>query len=331
MRYAAGADPAIDRPAHVRAASGIAWVGEKVAVIQDDASFVALVDPETGLAEAVPLPPDASGRRLFDDERGNKADKLDHEALASIPTDDGALLVALGSGSMPRRESIALIAGLATERAVTRVSATPRFYSGLRASAPFAGSELNVEGAIYLDGRLRLFGRGNGAVRGEVRPVNATCEIEWAALRAHVETPDHAPPPTPFNVVHYELGSIDGARLAFTDATPGWAFAGARSVLYLAAAEASPDAIRDGEVAGSAIGVIEERDGVTMARWAEVRDSDGSHLPLKAEGVALMPGAPGRLLVSVDADAHDLPSELLELQLEGPWPGLVSDLALCEK
>ena len=34
MRYAGGADPATDRPAHVRAASGIAWVGAKVAVIQ---------------------------------------------------------------------------------------------------------------------------------------------------------------------------------------------------------------------------------------------------------------------------------------------------------
>ena len=98
---------------------------------------------------------------------------------------------------MPRRESIALIAGLVTGRAVARVSATPRLYSGLRSSAPFAGSELNVEGAIYLDGRLRLFGRGNGAVRGEVRPVNATCEIEWAALRAHVADLAHREGQTP--------------------------------------------------------------------------------------------------------------------------------------
>ena len=42
-------------------------------------------------------------------------------------------------------------------------------------------------------------------------------------------------------------------------------------------------------------------------------------------------GAPGRVVVSIDADTHDRPSELLELQLEGPWPGLVSDLVLREK
>src|SRR5215207_8262108 len=114
MRYATGADPATDRPGHVRAASGIAWVGAKLAVIQDDASFVALVDPVTGLADAVALPPDVSGRRLFDDARRNKADKLDHEALASISTGDDVLLIALGSGSLPRRESIALITRLDT-------------------------------------------------------------------------------------------------------------------------------------------------------------------------------------------------------------------------
>ena len=188
MHYAGGADPATDRPAHVRAASGIAWVGRRLAVIQDDANFVALVDPASGLAEAVALPRGAGGRRIFDDAHHNKADKLDYEALASISTGDAMLLVALGSGSMPRRESIALIAGLETPRAVTQVCTASRFYAGLRACTSFAGSELNIEGAIYADGWLTLFGRGNGAVRGGMRPVNATCRIEWASLRVTIRT-----------------------------------------------------------------------------------------------------------------------------------------------
>ena len=321
MRYTGGADPTIDRPAHVRAASGIAWVGATVAVIQDDANFVALVDPATGLAESVALPRGAGGLRLFDDGRGNKAEKLDHEAVAVIDSGDGPLLVALGSGSTPRREVIALVAGLDTPGAVTLTVAAPRFYAGLRASVQFAGSELNVEGAIHLGGSLRLFGRGNGATLGDVRPVNATCEIAWAALRAHVEDPDHVPAPMPSQVVQYELGTIGNSALSFTDATAGWGSDGVtRPVLYCAAAEASPDATRDGEVVGSAIGVIEERDGDTSARWVELRDSDGARLTLKAEGVALARHALDRLLVVVDVDAYDQPSELLEVQLEGPWP-----------
>jgi len=321
MRYAGGADAAMDRPAHVRAASGIAWVGARVAVIQDDANFVALVDPATGLAESVALPRGAGGLRLFDDGRRNKAEKLDHEAVTVIATSDGPLLVALGSGSTPRRESIALVSGLDTPNTVALTIPVPRLYAGLRTSVMFAGSELNVEGAIYLDGELRLFGRGNGATIGDVRPVNATCEIEWAALRAHIDAPDHLPPPMPFDVVQYELGTIGNSGLSFTDATIGWGSDGVtRPVLYSAAAEASPDATRDGDVVGSAIGVIEGRDGNTSARWVELQDRDGARLTLKAEGIALARHAPDRLLVVVDVDAYDHPSELLEVQLDGPWP-----------
>jgi hypothetical protein len=296
-------------------------MGARVAVIQDDANFIAFVDPATGLAESVALPRGAGGLRLFDDGRGNKAEKLDHEAVAVIATSDGRLLVALGSGSTPRRESIALVSGLDAPGAVTMTVAVPRFYAGLRASTLFAGSELNVEGAVHLDGSLRLFGRGNGATLGDVRPVNATCEIAWAALRAHIEAPNHVPPPMPFDVVQYELGTIGNSVLSFTDATAGWGSDGvARPVLYSAAAEASPDAVRDGDVVGSAIGVIEELDGDTSARWVELQDRDGARLTLKAEGIALARHAPDRLLVVVDVDAYDQPSELLEVQLEGPWP-----------
>jgi len=125
----------------------------------------------------------------------------------------------------------------------------------------------------------------------------------------------------PFDVVQYELGTIGNSGLSFTDATIGWGSDGVtRPVLYSAAAEASPDATRDGDVVGSAIGVIEGRDGNTSARWVELQDRDGARLTLKAEGIALARHAPDRLLVVVDVDAYDHPSELLEVQLDGPWP-----------
>ena len=56
LLYADGADEALDRPAHVCSASGIVRVARRIAVIQDDANFVALIDPETGFAHAVTLP-----------------------------------------------------------------------------------------------------------------------------------------------------------------------------------------------------------------------------------------------------------------------------------
>src|SRR5918999_1883329 len=111
LYYAAGADPSIDRQAHVRAGSSIAWVPGGIALLQDDANFIALVDPSDGSARAIDLPAGAAGRRQFDDRRGNKAHKLDLEACVAADTADGVILIALGSGSTPRREQVALVRG----------------------------------------------------------------------------------------------------------------------------------------------------------------------------------------------------------------------------
>src|SRR5829696_7409339 len=102
LLYAEGACAPLDRPAHVRSASGIARVAGRVAVIQDDANFVALIDPETGFAHAVTLPAGEGGVRQFDDLRGNKRFKLDLECCVTVDDDDGQeMLLAFGSGSLP--------------------------------------------------------------------------------------------------------------------------------------------------------------------------------------------------------------------------------------
>ena len=325
LRYTAGADPGLDRPVFVRAASGLAWVGGRLAVIQDDANFVALVDPASGGAEAVPLPSGRGGLRLFDDGRGNKADKLDLEAVVRVPdARASSLFVAFGSGSLAPRECVLLCRGLERAGADARVTLydARAFYAELRAATHFAGSELNVEGAAYLGGGyLRLFGRGNGAAHDGLRPVNATCDVDWRALLAHLEAPDDAAPPTPTNVVQFNLGVVGGVALSFTDAAlgPRDAKDETRWIVYTAAGEASPDATRDGAVAGSAIGVIAERSPEMAARWVLLRDATGHPFAGKVEGVAFAPGDRTRLYVVLDRDAHDEPSALCEVALDGPW------------
>src|SRR5687767_6667079 len=76
LLYSAGADPALDRPAHVRAGSGLAWVAGRLAVVQDDAHFLALIEPAQRSVEAISLPVGHAGLRQFDDVRRNKPWKL---------------------------------------------------------------------------------------------------------------------------------------------------------------------------------------------------------------------------------------------------------------
>lgn len=311
LRYDAGADASIDRPAHVRAASGLARLGGRLVVAQDDAAFLALIDPATLSVSSLVLPADDDGRRQFDKGRGNKMRKGDLEACVAVPDLAGtpAVVLVFGSGSAPRRDRIAVVRGGA-EASAEDVDAA-RLYDVLRGWREFAGSEMNIEGAAFVDGCVRLFNRGNGAARDGFDAVDATCDLAWPALAAFLASPTDAEPPRAERVTRYDLGDLAGARLSFTDGTEDRGV-----VLFTATAEDSPDVVEDGAVAGSVLGVIDGRG----ARWAPLRMQDGAPFLAKVEGVCA--GDHGdEVFVVVDADDPEVPSSLCVVRLGGPWFG----------
>jgi hypothetical protein len=308
--YAAGADASLDRPAHVRSASALVRVAGRLVAVQDDANFLAVIDAHTGTATPVTLPAGADGRRQFDDGRGNKHHKLDLEACTVVPQGGGETLVAFGSGSLPPRECVVLARGWERGEPQVQVFAAPELYAAMRAVPHFAGSELNIEGAAFIAaGTIRLVNRGNGAPSGDQLPVDATCEVRWDELRAYLA--GTGPAPAIQDVTQYRLGDLAGCRLTFTDA----AMVG-DAMLFSASAEDSPDAVRDGPVAGSAIGIV-AADG--EVRTAVIRTADGGTLAEKVEGICPDPADPRRVLAVVDRDTPDAPSLLLEIALDGPW------------
>ena len=311
LRYAEGADTALDRPAFVRSASSLAWVPGGIALVQDDANFIGVFDPDGARTRAIALPSGHEGRRLFDDRRGNKAYKLDLEACLAVVHEGDTLLLALGSGSTPLREQVVLVRDWASGSPIVEIRHLPRLYETLRAERRFAGSELNVEGAILDGDRIRLFGRGNGAPRDGVVPVNASCELDWTEFLAHLLDPDGHASPAPESVVRYELGMLDGVPLGFTDVA---AWRG--RTLYSAAAEESPDAVRDGRVTGSVIGVIDRGGGT---RWAPITERSGRSFDGKVEGIVPTRDADDVLFVVVDADDPDAGSTLGRVRLRGDW------------
>jgi hypothetical protein len=287
-----------DRPRHVRAASGLVVMGGRMAVVQDDCAFIAYV---TGQAvSATPLPRGPGGHRRFEVALGNKHDKLDLEACVAV----GDELWAFGSGSTPARERIAVIGY------TTRLHDAGPLYRRLREelSGPTAAESfrappvVNIEGACVVGKELWLFHRGN---TGPHDPGPMVMRFAKAAFARWLEST--APLPEVDGATPYDLGTIDGVRLGFTDAVA----VGAR-VFYLAAAEASPNAIDDGEVLASQLGVI-EGDRVRAA----VLEVDGR--PLKAEGLAFDPTDPRKAWLAIDPDDPERPSQLYQVELLGPW------------
>lgn len=306
LLYPDGGDPRGDRTAHVRAASGLAWqrsVPPRLVLAQDDTSYLVILDASGHVERAVALPHAVEGRKVFESRLGNKRHKLDLESCASLPdhcAGPGGVLV-VGSGSLPARERMVLVTTDSAE--LVSLSA---LYAALRARPDFAGSELNIEGAAVLGETLVLANRGNGAASGDRAPVDALITIELAPLMAHLRGGPVPPLGAPRPLA---LGVLDGVRLTLTDlcATPGG------TLFFLAAAEASPNVVDDGAVVGTALGRIDD-DGV---RLVQLRDEHDAPLLSKVEGLvwADPDGAGDEVLVVVDRDDPDLPSECLRVRV----------------
>lgn len=281
------ADEPRDLPGHVRAGSALRRWGDRLVVVQDDVNALALLD-ESGTATALALPSGHGGRRQFSEGLGNKAAKLDLEACVVLP--DGRLM-AIGSGSTPAREQLVVV-----DRAHgVRVVPAPALYQHLRVRRDFAGSQLNIEGAVAVGGLLRLFQRGNGAAVDGVAAANAVGDLDLDGVLAWL---DHGgPSPELRSVRRFDLGEVRGVPFGFTDAT---ALPDGR-VVFLAGAEDSPDTYQDGEVLGARVGLL--GDELVLA---EILDPSGHPTALKLEGVDYVgPTASGGLELAVVADMDD--------------------------
>lgn len=323
LRYRRGADARLDRPAHVRASSALCWVGAELVVLQDDAAFLGVVDPASGLVDDVPLPASASGHRVFDARRGNKADKPDFELAFGA----GETLFALGSGGLAARQRV--LTWRRGEATGAKLVALPRLYAHLREHV-VGEANLNFEGAALLGDQVVLANRGgDGSVGGMGGSPDALVRFPLAALVELLEDPDSAALPE-LRVERVELGGLpdtSGAlhALRFTELSPRSAARGG-GLWYLAAAEQTDNFYDDGQVVGSAIGIVrfadDSRDGaaggdggaVAELRYAPICEACGELSGDKVEGVCEH-ARPDRLWAVTDPDDPDRPGELLELEL----------------
>jgi hypothetical protein len=308
LAYAEGASASADRPPFVLAASGLAMLGEHLFVVQDNANWLAVVHPDEPVT-ALPLPRHHSGVRIFNKERQNTNQKVDLEACVVMQTEAGPELVGFGSGTGESSCWILRVTGTnqalgkSLERSAdygARFLDAGLFYQSLRNNVAFTGGRLNIEGATAIgEDRILVLQRGN-APESEGDPVDATGEVSWPALAAHLESPHSVPPPSMENVIRYDLGQLDGVRLTFSDAE----HLGDGRILFSGSAEKP-----DGSVSGSVIGLIDVAGSV---RWTEISSEDGSPFRSKIEGLSLAAGKPGTIRFVIDDDDETASSEMFE-------------------
>lgn len=284
--------------AHLSSASGLVRVQGMLYVVADDEHHLGVFE------EAAPPDAPLTLLRLFDndlprDKEQRKAAKPDLETLMQLPPLPGypyGALLALGSGSRPQRERGVLLA-LDAHGALTGGKAVvdlAPLYAPLRAR--FA--DLNIEGAFFSGGELRLLQRGN---RGDAR--NAFIRFEWNQVAPWLAG-QHGPPPPLKAVTDMAIGVVHGVPLGLTD---GAALANGAWV-FCAVAEDTGNSYQDGACRGSVVGVVGP-DGAL----GELHQLQGGP---KVEGIAVQTVGDTLVLTLVtDADDQTLPSQLLELRL----------------
>ena len=325
---------------YARAASDLRVVDGHLWIAQDDSAFVAVSPLASGQGRLWMLFPRLAAR--FGHAEVPKPLKADPEILVPLDTKSGPRLLAMGSGSTPGRYRVALIEPF--EGGSVREVALTGMYRALDARKELIGTDLNLEGAANLGDILRLFQRGNGAVRDGRVPHNAIVDLDMPGFLAYLEQAlDDPRAPFDERLVRYaavlDLAEIHGGRLTFSGACElggGWS-------VYVAAAERSPDAYSDGEIAGSAVGLI-DREGRAFQTSLVLPDEalpasratpsslnagapplhplapSGGSPALKLEGVAIAASGPGglELRLCADQDLPGHPSPILRARLIGP-------------
>ena len=266
----------------VTGGSALLEVDGRLLAIHDDAFRVSWID-RTSFA-VTPLLLVGDGAALA------KPDKPDFESAVRTP--DGAVHV-LGSGSTEKR---CIVARIDPGNEVT-LRQRPALYRSIQ-KALASGERPNIEGAIVAGERLRLFNRSGG------HTPNASVDLPLPVL--------HGGEPRVLALQLFELGTLEGVRLGFTDVA---LLPDGRSV-FLAAAEDAPDAIADGPVLGSVVGLLEPSASGGGARWTRLLGNDSRPSPYKVEGIAIDRDARGGWLLT-DSDDPRVPAMLLRVELRG--------------
>jgi len=281
--------------AHLSSASGLARAGEWLYVVADDEHHI-------GAFRASDAGRPVSLHRVFPGDlpagKGERKKlKPDLEALVMFGPSalhPQGILLALGSGSTPRRECGVLASpdGHGGLTGPVRIVDLSGLYEPLHGQFP----DLNIEGGFIAGDFFILLQRAN---KGDARNAAVSYSLhgmqDW--LAGH-----RAAPPELLGVAPFELGAVQGVPLGFTDGAGlpdgGWIFS--------AVAEDTSDSYNDGACAGSAIGRV-SRDG----RLQRIEFLQGAP---KVEGIALDGAA--RLLMVTDQDDPESASRLLSVTLD---------------
>lgn len=281
--------------------SGLALVRDSLYIISDNAPAYYKLHPATKGYTRVPI----SGYPA-EEYTIAKKDKHDLESAVCGHCNGRDYLFAFGSGSTSRREMLLAI-DLGGTHPPQKIPLL-HLYMQISSRCRLKEKELNIEGAALCHDRLFLFVRGK----------NIAVSMAWADFcRFALQPVGGLIPEMSIQQVNLPTYGITGA--GFSGATE-ITYRGKPAILFSASLEDTPNAIDDGAVHGSYLGILSyNTNGVLgLEQISMVRDSAGVVLKQKIESVAVTGTTGNRVNLLMIADNDDGASVLIEGSIRIP-------------
>lgn len=285
-------------------ASGLEKVGNRYFILSDDSPYLYQLNEQQKVTKKYALI-DTSN---FKGGRIPKAIKPDLESMSQLIYGRDTLLLLLGSGSAATRNGGFLVN--VTENYAVRPLDLTRFYTFLKRVLKIeTDGILNIEGLAIDKAYAYLLQRPFGGRPNVLFRFNAD-DFKDFILR-------DGPIPA-VAVYHFDLPALNGVPSGFSGA-----YALGDKLFFTASVENTPDAIQDGEVLGSFVGIIPLRDlpyatnpaSPLLVPVAQLKASGGTAFKGKAESLVVTELVKDKYKVVIVTDDDQGSSEMLEVEL----------------
>lgn len=290
---------------NIPSASGLERVQDAFYILGDDSPYLFQLNDSFALAQQYPIF-DTTG---VVDGRIPKAVKPDLESMAQFSYGRDEMLLLLGSGASAARNKGYLVN--LTDRMKVQELDMSRFYTFLKKVLRLENEGmLNLEGLAIDNTYAYLLQRPSGS------GANVLLRFESNDFKDFLLGYGGVPAVA---VYHFDLPQLGQRKASFSGA---YSYQG--KLFFTASVEDTPNAIDDGEVLGSYIGLIDLRtlpyatDAVNPLPVPAVglQKPDGSLYTGKAESLVVMEGEEDSYRIIIVSDDDKGHSELLEVQLD---------------
>lgn len=260
--------------------SGLLYIDEVLYLASDDSFVLFVYEKDKNSLRKVVLNPNIQIA-----EQIEKINKPDFESITQV----GETFYIFGSGSTNKRCWMAEVDS--KDLQLRQLHSLEDLYQKMKMKAQMDTEDLNIEGTILCGDTAYFFNRGNGpSNRNGVFKVDNWQSSDVASI----------------NFINIPLPEIEGTPLGFTDA-----ILVENTIYFLASAEDTISTYHDGDILGSALGILSFPD-------LKLQDFEIITTEYKLEGIDVMKMEKDKIkfILCEDADDGIAETKIFELEIE---------------